>query len=208
MCFITCSVSLQTGWIFRMYSQRSEEEHILKAVHDIKAGSLLDIGAFNPTVFSNSRALIEQGWKAVLIEPSPGPTRKLVEEYGKCASVKVVCAAVSVMEENLVEINVSDDGVSSTDLNHWKETGGHFGKLLVGGITIHQILQRFGRFDFVSIDTEGTSVDIFKVLLMTEMFPKCICVEHDRRIIEAMQFARGRGYHSVHESEENLVFSL
>jgi len=60
----------------------------------------------------------------------------------------------------------------------------------------------------VSIDTEGTSVDLLHVLLATEMFPRCICVEHDGRAVEAQMAAQKRGYKQVYASAENLVFSL
>ena len=57
---------------------------------------------------------------------------------------------------------------------------------------------------WLHIDTEGTSVDLLKVLLATEMFPRCICCEHDNRLVEAMQAAQGRGYKTAYTSRENI----
>lgn len=201
-----------------MYSQTGEEHFILEGVKDATRKRLLDIGAWDPKCFSNSRALIEQGWEAVLIEPSPGPLRNLVKEYavnhfagrmdGAPSRVTVLAAAVAV-EPGIVELTVTDDAVTTSEpakAELWKEKGGYIGKMSIPGITIGQILGQYGEFDFVNIDTEGTAVDLLKVLLATEMFPKCICVEHDSRFVEAENAGRARGYRVLYMSGENIVF--
>ncbi len=193
-----------------MYSQSDEEQYILEACKGSERKRLLDIGAFHPTVFSNSRALIELGWEAILIEPSPGPVRDLAREYSSSLKVNVVCAAAG-LESGLVRIWISDDAVSTSEdstKETWKERGGYYGSILIPALTINQLIERFGAFDFVNIDTEGTSVDLLKVLLATEMFPRCICVEHDRRELEAIQTAQQRGYRLIWSTRENLIFSL
>lgn len=188
-----------------MHTQRGEEPHILKACEGIERGRFLDIGAWNAIDKSNTRALFELGWGGVSIEPSPGPVRELVREYGDGDRVEVVSAAVG-MDSGIFPIRVTDDAVSGNTGHAWREKGGFYGTLLVPHFTIKQILDRFGRFDMVSIDTEGSSVDLLKVLLATEMFPACIVVEHDDRIAEAARAAQDRHYRAVHISEENLVF--
>jgi len=200
-----------------MYSQSDEEKYILEACAGAKRKRLLDIGAWDPKDKSNSRALIEGGWEALLIEPSPGPLRNLVKEYGSWKTpanqverVMVLCAVVG-LEHSVVNIAVTDDAVSTTQEGKaevWRERGGYIGSMLIPSLTIADILNRFGDFDFVNIDTEGTSVDLLKVLLATEMFPRCICCEHDNRLVEAMQAAQGRGYKTAYTSRENIVFSL
>lgn len=194
-----------------MYSQRDEEKHILEAVKDSTNKRLLDIGAWDPITFSNSRALIEQGWGGVLIEFSPKPLRALIEAYKTRADIDVVAAAVGV-QSSLQQFTFTDDAVSalidSAQAQTWKAAGNYYGRGFVPVLSLVEILAQFGAFDFVSIDTEGTSVDLLKALLATEMFPKCICVEHDGRVIELLQMARARQYHSVYESDENIVLSL
>ena len=194
-----------------MYSQRDEEKYILEACKDSTNRRLLDVGAWDPKTFSNSRALIESGWGGVLVEFSPVPLRHLVEEYRQRADVEILAAAVAV-EAGLLPMHITDDAVSapsgSEQMKRWAKDGNYIGRMLVPAVTLLDILSGFEPFDFVNIDTEGTSVDLLKVLLATEMFPRCICFEHDGRYIEAMQAARARQYHSVYESEENVVLCL
>jgi FkbM family methyltransferase len=193
-----------------MYSQRDEEIYILQACKDVARRRLLDIGAWDSKTFSNSRALIEQGWGGVLIEPSPGPLRNLIRAYVGDPEVIVLAAAVAC-EPGLVMLQITDDSVSTSDAGQfdvWKSRTDFLGPMFIQALTIQQILERFGSFDFVSIDTEGSSIDLLKVMLATEMFPRCICAEHNGRDGEAIMAAQSRGYKLVYRSEENVVFSL
>ncbi len=191
------------------YSQGGEQAAILAACEGITAGAFLDIGAFCATALSNTRALYELGWGGVMIDPSPGPIKGLVQEYGNDDRVKVVCAAVG-MDRHMVKFRITDDAVSTSEAGNeetWKTRGGFYGSLWVPQITLGDIIHQFGGFDFVNIDTEGTSVDLFGVLMATEMLPRCVCVEHDGRMIEVMRIANSRGYKMVLATGENAVFS-
>ena len=71
-----------------MYSQYLEEQLILQAFETPSdAPVFLDIGAWHPTIFSNTRALIERGWAGVIVEPSPGPFINLMRACVKCGDV-------------------------------------------------------------------------------------------------------------------------
>ena len=75
-------------------------------------------------------------------------------------------------------------------------------------ITLDELLFQFGAFDFVNIDTEGTSAAILKVLLETQMRPRAICVEHDGEMVETVTMATAAGYHLEFLSGENAVLAL
>lgn len=216
------------------FSQFGEQPFIL-ANTPLK-GKFLDIGAWHPTIFSNTRALFDQGWSGVLIEPSPGPFLNLVracsncgdvplELYGerkerlceKCGSnrygydprIVLICAAVG-LDTGLVKLHITDDALSTSDeesYSKWEDKGGFFGTYYVPQITLEDIISQFGPFDFVNIDSEGTSVDILYRLLKNPMLPKCICVEHNERMIEIAPWAEAAGYKIVHLNGTNLVLA-
>ncbi len=188
-----------------MYSQYSEDDMYLPLLPD--KGRCLDIGAWNPKIFSNSLALIEKGWSAVLVEPSPGPLQDLIRHHASNPEVKIIAAAVGLCP-GMIEMHITDDAVSTSDEENrkvWAEKGSYYGRCFVPAITLAQIIHQFGGFDFVSIDAEGTSVELAKVLLATEMFPKVICVEHDNRLVELLAAAHARGYRSVGSNSTNLI---
>ncbi len=181
------------------YSQFGEDNIICGILGNTKA-RLLDIGAWDPKCFSNSRLLIERGWSAVLVEFSPGPVRALVQEYGKREDVQIIQAAITVDGHgSMRRFEISDDSVSTcTDSvrTKWRQCGGYFGGLWVPQLTLDRLFFQFGGgFEFISIDTEGTSVDLaVQLLTQTQVYPRVLCVEYDERMAELERAARAAGY--------------
>lgn len=193
-----------------MYSQYEEEEIIRKLVPE--TGCFLDVGGFHPTELSNTRALYERGWSGVIVEPSPGPLRTLIEAYGSCERVHVIGAAVGY-QGGLVKMHCTDGPLSTADAkvhDAWQEQVAREGQPYVGEwfvptITFEQIINQFGSFDFVNLDTEGTSVDLLCKLLEIPMDPRCICVEHDGRSQEIHGLLYRYGYKVAWGNGTNLI---
>lgn len=200
------------------YSQYGEDLIIQEIFSRINAPAtsfrLLDIGAWDPIEKSNSRLLIEQGWSAVLIEPSPTPLRNLIGAYGPRFTRKanqeitIIGAAVG-LAGGLVKMAITDDAVSTSDPaveTLWQEKGGYVGHAHFPVITLQDIFNRFGGvYDFVNIDAEGLSVELAIEYLKTEAFPRVLCVEHDGRQVELMQVAAKRGYSAREMNGTNII---
>ena len=110
-----------------MYSQAQEERYLLEAFNGHPGLRFLDIGAFHATQLSNTRALFELGWSGVMIEPSPGPMRSLLAEYGNEKRITLIQAAEVGIEGGLASMWISEDAVSTSEpANYelWKEQGG------------------------------------------------------------------------------------
>jgi FkbM family methyltransferase len=212
------------------YSQFDEEKHILaalgcqhwKTIYDlgsdpnmqrtalVGAGAYLDIGAYHPTDKSNTRALYERGWSGVMIEPSPMPFDTLLREYGNDERVTLICAAVG-FECGLTTIHATADAVSTTvdaEYELWKERGGYYGHFLTPQITLEQISNQFGGFEFVNFDAEGISVDLFRRAMELGWRPRCCCVEIDGRMGELAAVATSHGYKIVYANGTNAVMTL
>ena len=191
------------------YSQGDEERWILK--HTPQEGRFLDIGAWQAKQFSNTRALYERGWSGVMVEPSPMPMHGLLQEYGNDPRIVLIQAAVG-LDNNFVRLAVTQDAVSTTEPRwerRWKEEGGFYGSMYVLTITLNDVFLKFGGgFDFVNIDTEGTSVECLKAMLAIGVHPQCICFEHDRRFAESFAHFDAIGYKLVHENDTNRVVAL
>ncbi len=204
------------------YSQNGEQKYILEALRDpayplsvadcIQPGRLLDIGAWNAKTFSNSRALIELGWKAVLFEPSPGPLRGLILEYGENPKVEVVGCAVTANGGDFLKMRVTDDALSvdATNEEHLKtwDDYGFYGTMTARAVSLAKVFDYWGSFDFVSIDVEGYSVDLFARMIQIGQRPRCVVVEHNSRWKElqaAAQFGDYAPMHPWNEIDDNMV---
>ena len=111
-----------------MYSQNKEDEIVLNYFGDF-VGVLLDIGANDGITLSNSRLLIERGWEADLVEPSPNAFAKLraatLEErtlvgdtfqttYGETDRIGLYNFAIA-KENGVIPFYESDWHLSNTD---------------------------------------------------------------------------------------------
>jgi FkbM family methyltransferase len=195
-----------------MYSQYGEDDLILKIFEkeSIRSKALLDIGAWDPITFSNSRALIEAGWSATLFEPSPGPLRNLVGAYAGNPLVRVVSAAVTA-DGGPLELMVTDDAVSaraddSEHVERWKRSGGFYGRMYCPSMSLRQVFEAFGGdVEFVNFDTEGTSVSLFAEMCAIGPRPRVVCIEHDGRHVEIAQIAEAARYQQMHLNGTNVV---
>jgi len=192
------------------YSQNSEEQHILRIVND-QPGRFLDIGAYNPKLFSNTRALYECGWSGVMVEASPGPFLDLLIEYGQCDRVELVCAAVGA-DRGMIRFHANEAGTGTSNRAHyqkWRDVTKYEGAIFVGVVTLEELVCTFGRdFDFINIDVEGESAELFIAALKDHRLrPKCWCVEHDGRQEELTKLALKAGYCMEHLNGENVIFA-
>ena len=189
-----------------VYSQNREQDAILAAC--IAAdGRFCDIGAWHAKDKSNTRALYELGWSGVLIEPSPEPFAGLKAEYGSDPRIKLLNVAIG-LEPGAIEMHITADACSTSDAatyEKWKPYVNYTDTIQVPCVAIDELMLAHGPFDLVSIDTEGTSVDLLHRLLELGWRPRCIVVEHDGRTTEALSHATECGYVVTMVNGENLV---
>jgi FkbM family methyltransferase len=172
------------------YSQNNEEDILLQLFRDCPPGRLLDVGAWNGRTFSNSLALIEKGWGGVLVEPSPGPFQRLLAEHRGRTKVDLVCAALAP-KPGILPFYATDDAVSTLSEEHRATWAGEVS---------------FGTaFNFINIDTEGSSVDLLIDLIIPQE-TRVLCVEFDGRLQEVKDLMYARGFDFVTSNSENAIF--
>jgi len=192
------------------YSQSEEDllfQRLLKGGSLPKQGTILDIGAFDGVTFSNSRSLIEQGWFATLIEPSPYAFRELLELYGNNQNVRLINAALG-LDNTMIPFH--EGGLYGTTNLHnrdrWSSTVKYRRSYWVPQVTPAMFVNQFGGApEILSIDTEGNSFELLKAFPVDSWVPWLIIVEHDSRIVEIASWARKKNYRTVDVNAENLI---
>lgn len=194
-----------------MYSQRDEEKYILAHFRNKDKGAILEIGAYDGKSFSNTLALIEKGWVATLVEPSP-TVFPILKEFHK-GNKKIDCHNVAIGTENkkMKFWDSNGDAVSSLyeeEARPWEAHGVKFTEVEVDVITYHELNKRslWKSFDFINIDVEGDrlGLEILQQIPMEGVQMVCIEAVGELRN-ETRRYLNGHGMEKLHETAENLI---
>ena len=194
------------------YSQNDEQEHILRIFGDF-VGRFLEIGACDGKLVSNTLALVERGWSGVMVEPSPRAFMALQERHGANEKLTLVHAAGGLKYDfSKFWDDPTVGGYATTEEGNranWQHLAGFARAFYVPMIPLSVMLDTFpGSIDFLSIDTEGTSTDLFLAFPFVAVHPRVVCVEHDGRIAECLAQAKRWRYREVARNDMNLVLVL
>ena len=199
-----------------MYSQNGEDDVILELVCSYLPtnSTFIDVGAYDGCTRSNTLALVERGWGGILVEPSPVPFQRLTELHGSNPKLTLVNAVLGPTN-SWVNFWPSEDGVSTTVEAHyqkWKENGGYGDpitalQLSFSGLWMLHPVQ-FAYTRVLSIDTEGSSVDVLETFPFNRVTPTVVCVEYDDAKQRVLDLLKPFGYTLKTLNAENMVLAL
>lgn len=129
------------------------------------------------------------------------------KRYGFDERFTIIQAAMGLLP-GYSKICVTDDALSTNDeesRKKWDKVGGFYGWLTVPVITWELLTNQFGGFNFVNIDAEGVSADLFLKMLSLGIYPTVVCVEHDNRTTQLVSAATECSYRAIHCNGTNLV---
>lgn len=201
------------------YSQFGEEEIVLdffsKRPTDGKR-HFLDIGAHDGISCSNSKRLAELGWSGACVEPSPLAFAKLLQVHIGNPNIDLVNVGMVPDETRLLKFYESGGlFVGTFDDKHRDEWEGrqhvHYKPIYVVGCTFEMLFDALpGSYHFISIDVEGTNVELFKALTdcgLARIGAELICVEHQGRIDEIVAVAVVQGFAKHAVTEANVLLA-
>lgn len=212
-----------------MYSQNKEELFITEYFEG-KKGTVLDIGANDGKTFSNSLRLIELGWKAVLVEPSPSCVEKIKDLHKDNPGVAVLQYAIGTEtgEAEFHESGKLDDpllnGADNKSLvstlvesekKRWSDEM-QWEKFPVSVLNWPDFLKLIGftpehKFDFITIDAEGVDIQILEQMDLTALGTSMICVEYNCNNEMKERMIKHASIHGlnniVYQSGENIIIT-
>lgn len=202
-----------------MYSQNQEDTIAVNYFGDFK-GHLLDLGANDGRTFSNSLRLIQKGWTADLVEPSPETFKKLELEHKgnedvKCHNVAVsnVGGTVKFYESNTLLGGDDRSLVSTLDKREIDRWGGKvkFDEINIQSITFNSLLERTKNrtFDFVTIDIEGMDWIVLKQMDLKELGVKMLIIEtNGKEDLKYISYCNSFGMKLHTKNQENIIMTL
>lgn len=204
------------------YGQSQEDKYILDYFKDF-TGTLLSIGENNGKDLSNSLSLIEKGWNATLIEPSPTVFPALCELHKDRPNVYCHRVAIADKEGQLdffesgTHLKNGDQALLSSldekEIVKWRAST-EFNCIKVDVITFKTLLKKnnYQHFDFISIDAEGYDLAILEQMNLLELKCKMICIEHNSQpavLSRIMAICRHFGLQKeILKNGENIIMAM
>jgi FkbM family methyltransferase len=193
---------------FKTYSQYGEDK-ILKDILG-ETGYFLEIGSFHPTIFSNTRFLVEKNWSGCYVDGSPSAIQRFIEEYKTNPNIKIVQCLIGQQNGLITFYDSINDGISTTDINHmlkWKNSGSPFREIITSIITFDTLSSVLpSTIDFINIDVEGQSAELAKLINYNKYNTKVVCVEHDGKTNDLNLHFSTIGFTSYFTNHTNSIF--
>lgn len=206
-----------------MYSQNSEEQHILNYFGN-HVGSFLSIGENDGVTFSNVRALALRNWCGVMVEPSPKAFERLKTLYNGHKCFYLYPYAIgdhngkAILQESGALCSAADvalvSGFDTKEIGRWANHRvpgqGRGVKFEPVEVKIFRWKTFYNRlkiknFDFVSIDCEGFDLEILSQMDLTNV--KAICLEWNSKPELKKDFEHYlEGFKLLYTSGENVLY--
>ncbi|MDD5762452.1 MAG: FkbM family methyltransferase [bacterium] len=139
-------------------------------------GIFVEVGANDPKSLSQTWFLEKMGWRGVLVEPLPDLAEGLRRERRNSMVFEVAVSAPGKTGE--ADFHVA--GAFSSLAQNVKDNAVDYGTVLrVKVVTLDSVLEeaKIRKVDFLSVDTEGTEVDVFRGFDIGRYRPALILVE-------------------------------
>jgi FkbM family methyltransferase len=187
-------------------AEKSQESWIWQYFGCRDAGFFVEVGANHPTAGSLTWFFEQRGWNGILIEPQERlfelcrrlRPRSKVFQAACTAPEKTGYAQLHVPSQALNGFATLQPNVDDLDIEY--ETVER-----VRSATLDALLAQAGqpKIDFISIDTEGTELDVLRGFDLQRHQPALLLVEDKGHSLAKHRHLRAHGYRLVKRTELN-----
>ena len=183
-----------------LHSQYGEDQWIVDHLLLPQKGVFVEIGGSDGVANSNTLFFERKGWTGLVVEPNPASYKDL-RNNRRCATE--LCAIGSDPKRRFF---LCDD----PSLSGFDRTGVEIAvaiKRLDTVLTEHAI----AKIDLLSLDTEGTELDVWRTFDHKKWRPQVVIIEWDTiglpsKELAIMEFFYRLPYRMVHRTGGNLIF--
>ncbi|MGI9215138.1 MAG: FkbM family methyltransferase [Gammaproteobacteria bacterium] len=204
------------------YTQNNEEGLILNYFSNRNQSELtvLDIGANDGKTFSNSLKVIEMGWNAVLIEPTPKALALLASLHS--FKKNVMCFPIAITNQNgMFQLQESSSLLNQGDTSlvsslkqeetvKWANNNVRFNTVNVMGMDFNSFLETspYKKFNLISIDVEGYDYDVLSQIDLMSIGCEMLIIEFNGKDESLFtSYANKFGMKLISKNPENLIFT-
>ena len=187
------------------YAQDNLDKWLVEHLILPDKGVIVDVGAGDGVNMSNSKHLEDKGWKAICIDADPRVKKAL--HKNRLHAHSVLISTKKDKQTFYMNADTPDiSGIIKTKGNSDKST-----ELIP--TTLEAILkkEKIGKIDILSIDTEGTEIDVFESMDWEVHKPRYLVIEFDTQgtvNLEVEPYFTKLGYKAVAIHGPNMIFEL
>lgn len=169
-----------------MYSQWQEDEILIEFFRDQDGGFFVDVGAHDGIRLSNTYLLGLLGWTGICIEAHPEYADQCVRNRPESICIHSACIGDDRVRVRFYTERIglfsslsSDEGPARRHYRHSLSTQfGGFQAIDVPALTLNSALADVTRpIDLISIDVEGSELDVLAGLDLEKHSPRVLIVE-------------------------------
>lgn len=173
---------LLSGRASLSYSQQSEDLAVLKYFGRRWGGTYVDIGAFHPSKYSNTKLFYKMGWTGINIEPNPQNFPFFQQQRPRDINLNI---AIGTQSEKLTYYSFNNGAVNTFDRKHAEHWAAQPGfviqkELEIDMLPLRDVLARYigdRQIDFMSVDVEGMDLEVLKTNDWQKYRPTLLLVE-------------------------------
>jgi FkbM family methyltransferase len=173
-------------------------------------GFFIDIGAFDGICISNTYSLEKIGWRGICIEPIPSIYEKLVKNR-KCECINAALSDNGIADGKFIQTKVGRSGFTrnmSKEMHIAAEEEGIIAEIDVKSVTFDTIMDKYDikYIDFMSIDVEGSELEILGTINFDKYKFGLITVENNHGKDRLKSFMKLRGYKALFDIGVDILF--
>jgi len=173
--------------ILRTFSQNGEDVVIHGLLKNKRNGFYVDIGANDPTRFSNTKYFYLQGWHGINIEPDLDGFIKIKKGRPNDINLNL---GIGKANSKLIFYQFFPNTLSTFSESEAKKYQKQGYKLLTKKVVkVMKLTDVLGKYlkgkkiDFMTIDTEGYDMEVLESNNWSKYRPRVICIESVRHLI-------------------------
>jgi FkbM family methyltransferase len=183
-------------------------EPLLESLCGVQKGFFVDVGAYDGEFINNTKYFEEKGWEGICIEPNPKVFEKL-KINRKCEVSNAAIWKEDTEVDFLVVTGYAEmlSGiVEAYDPRHMDRVnrevahmGGTIETIKIPAKKFENIVKQ-QKIDLLSIDTEGSELQILEMVDFSKYDIRVICIENNFNdpIFNSFFEERGYKFHSMH----------
>jgi FkbM family methyltransferase len=190
-----------------MNRQNASQDELVWEFFDHRGeGYFVEVGANHPQQGSQTWLLEKAGWRGALVEPQASLFEALCQARPRSKVFRAACSAPE--KTGFAELHVPGDELNgfATLERNVDDAGIRYERTeRVGVTTLDALLAQAGnpKVDFVSLDTEGTELDVLRGFELRRHRPALLLIEDKLQSLAKHRFLRAQGYKLVKRTELN-----